>query len=122
MNYDPVAALEKLSVPVLEIFGEEDELVPVQKSVEIMKQAFERSGNKDVTFRVFPGADHSIQVSSRRGDRQLAPGYVETMIGWLEKRLDLRAAEGRKLRPVASNLKNNRPGREGSSIPDSGNP
>lgn len=92
MNYDPVAALEKVSVPVLEIFGEEDELVPVEESVEIMTLAFERGGNKDVTFKVFPGADHAIQVFSQRGGRRFAPGYVETMIGWLEKRLDLRAA------------------------------
>ncbi|HEX8088205.1 MAG TPA: alpha/beta fold hydrolase [Blastocatellia bacterium] len=92
MNYDPVATLEKVSVPVLEIFGEEDELVPVEKSVEIMKLAFEQGGNKDVTFKVFPGADHAIQVFSPRGGRRFAPGYIETMIGWLEKRLDLRAA------------------------------
>jgi pimeloyl-ACP methyl ester carboxylesterase len=91
MNYDPVAALEKVSVPVLEIFGEEDELVPVAKSVEVMRLAFERGGNKDVTFKVFPGADHAIQVFSPRGGRRFAPGYVETMIGWLEEHLDLRA-------------------------------
>jgi uncharacterized protein len=95
MNYDPVAVLEKVSVPILEIFGEEDEVVPVEKSVEIMRQAFERSGNKDVTFKVFAGADHGITVFSPRGDRHLAPGYVDTMIGWLEKRLDLRRARSR---------------------------
>jgi uncharacterized protein len=88
MNYDPVPALEKVSVPVLEIFGERDEVVPIDKSIEIMKQAFERSGNRDVTFRVFADADHGIQVFSPRGGRQFAPLYVETMIGWLEKRLD----------------------------------
>jgi uncharacterized protein len=95
MNYDPVSVLEKVSVPVLEIFGEEDELVPVEKSIEIMKRAFERNGNKDVTFKVFPGADHGIQVFSPRGDRQFAPQYVETMIEWLEKRLDVKAASTR---------------------------
>jgi dipeptidyl aminopeptidase/acylaminoacyl peptidase len=106
MNYDPVAVLEKVSVPILEIFGGEDEVVPVDESVEIMKRAFGRSGNKDVTFQVFPGADHAIQVFSRGGGHQFAPGYVETMIGWLEKRLDLRAANAsHKARPAASNLK-----------------
>jgi uncharacterized protein len=95
MDYDPVSTLEKVSVPVLEIFGEEDEVVPVEQSIEIMRQAFERSGNKDVTFKVFPGADHAIQIFSRRGDRQFAPGYVETMISWLEKRLDRKAANAR---------------------------
>jgi dipeptidyl aminopeptidase/acylaminoacyl peptidase len=95
MNYDPVSVLEKVSVPVLEIFGEEDDVVPVEKSIEIMKQAFERSGNRDVTFKVFPGADHGIRVYSRRGDRQLAPLYVETMIGWLEKRLDMKGSDTR---------------------------
>jgi uncharacterized protein len=118
MNYDPVAVLEKVSVPILEIFGEEDQLVPVRKSVEIMKQAFERSGNKDVTFKVFPGADHGITVFSRRGERQFAPGYVETMIGWLEKQLDLRSAGSRKANSLASNPRINLP----PAIPDSGKP
>jgi dipeptidyl aminopeptidase/acylaminoacyl peptidase len=107
MNYDPVAALEKVSVPVLEIFGEEDEVVPVQESVEIMKQAFERSGNNNVTFKVFPGADHGIQIFSRRGARQFAPDYIETMIGWLEKRLSLRAANSPEGHYIVSSLKNN---------------
>jgi dipeptidyl aminopeptidase/acylaminoacyl peptidase len=107
MNYDPVAALEKVSVPVLEIFGEEDEVVSVQESVEIMKQAFERSGNNNVTFKVFPGADHSIQIFSRRGARQFAPDYIETMIGWLEKRLSLRAANSPEGHYIVSSLKNN---------------
>ena len=95
MDYDPVSTLEKVSVPVLEIFGEDDDVVPVEQSIEIMKQAFERSGNRDVTFKVFPGADHSIQIFSRRGDRQFAPGYVETMISWLERRIDSKAANAR---------------------------
>jgi pimeloyl-ACP methyl ester carboxylesterase len=118
MNYDPVAVLEKISVPVLEIFGEEDELVPVDKSLEILKQTFERSGNKDVTVKVFPGADHGIQIFSRRGERQFAPGYVEMMIGWLEKRLVLKAINTSRAYFIASNLKKNSP----ALIPDSGKP
>ena len=104
MNYDPVAALEKVSVPVLEIFGEEDEVTPVDESLEILKRTFERSGNKDVTFKVFPGADHGIQTFSRRGERQFAPGYVETMISWIEKRLNLKAVNTGKSNSAASNL------------------
>jgi pimeloyl-ACP methyl ester carboxylesterase len=87
MNYDPTVALSRLSVPALFLFGEKDELVPVAKSVEIVKAALTQSGHRDFTIRVFPGADHGIRVSAPDGTRQLAPGYLDTMRDWLRTRV-----------------------------------
>jgi len=66
MNYDPTAALRKLSVPALFIFGERDELVPVGRSVEIIRKTLAGSRAAGFTIKVFPGADHGIYVRRSR--------------------------------------------------------
>lgn len=78
--FEPIDALTRITCPVLAIFGEEDDLVPVAPSVEIFEAAFKRSDAPSLTIRVFPGADHRIRVGSAGA---FAPGYLETMTGWL---------------------------------------
>jgi len=96
-NYDPVAVLEKVKCPVLAIWGELDMLVPAQKSKEIFEKALKKAGNKDVTLKIFPNADHNLMLTktggwkeqeqkSKEGKLQLAPGYFELMGDWLKKR------------------------------------
>jgi len=87
MNYDPTIALRRLTVPALFLFGERDDLVPVGKSVEIIREALTQSGHRDFTIRVFPGADHGIRVSAADGAMRLAPGYLEAMRDWLRKKV-----------------------------------
>ena len=86
MNYDPTVALRKLSVPALFIFGEDDRLVPVPVSVEVIRKTLVQSRARDFTIRIFPGADHGIYADAASG-RQLAPGYLDTMKDWLQKRI-----------------------------------
>lgn len=82
--YEPVSALERITCPVLAIFGERDTLVPVARSVRIFEEALSPAGNRDVTIEVFPGADHRI----RTGDPpRFAEGYLDTMAAWLRERV-----------------------------------
>jgi dipeptidyl aminopeptidase/acylaminoacyl peptidase len=83
VNYDPVAVLEKVKCPVLSIWGELDIFVPAQKSKEIFEKALKKAGNKDVTLKIFPGADHGI---SMKATGKLADGFLQTMGDWLKKR------------------------------------
>jgi len=80
LNYDPMTALRKLSAPALFLFGEKDELVPVTKSVEIIRAAFSESPSHDFTINVFPGADHGMYVMSADGTTNYAPGYSDFLI------------------------------------------
>jgi pimeloyl-ACP methyl ester carboxylesterase len=86
MNYDPTVTLRKLSVPALFLFGEKDELVPVEKSIEIIRKTLTETQAHDFTIKVFPGADHGIYVDAPDGNRQFASGYLDTMKEWLRSR------------------------------------
>ena len=83
-DYEPLPALRGTRCPVLAIFGEQDLLVPAQRSITIFKQALAEEKNTDVTIQVFPGADHRIRVGSSSA---LAPDYLETMGKWLGPRV-----------------------------------
>ena len=86
-DYDPTIALRALSVPALFIFGDQDRLVPVERSVEIIRDTLTRAGHRAFSIVVFPGADHGIRVTSASGTMAPAPQYFETMADWLRKTL-----------------------------------
>jgi len=87
VNYDPTVALRSLAVPALFIFGEKDALVPVERSVAIIRRTLTNAGHRAFSIVVFPGADHRISVSSD-GGRILAPGYLDTIENWLRRTLN----------------------------------
>jgi pimeloyl-ACP methyl ester carboxylesterase len=72
-DYDPRPALERIRVPVLALFGEKDDVVPVEESVVIYREALPP---ELLTVAVFPGASHRLLL----GDPpRLADGYLETL-------------------------------------------
>lgn len=82
--YEPVSSLERITCPVLAVFGEQDAFVPVAKSVRIFEEGLTKAGNPDVTIAVFTGADHRI----RAGDPpEFADGYLDLMANWLRDRV-----------------------------------
>jgi pimeloyl-ACP methyl ester carboxylesterase len=86
-NYDPRIALRKLTVPALFLFGSDDRLVPVDRSVAIIRETLTSAGHRDFSIKVFPRADHALYVPAPEGGMTLAPGYLDTMDAWLRKRL-----------------------------------
>jgi dienelactone hydrolase len=94
MGYDPMPALERVTQPVLAVFGEFDTSTPVAATTANYRNALSRGGNKDYTITVFPGADHALLVWPQPGDQVhwpvLAPGYLEAMTAWIEKQVGQR--------------------------------
>jgi pimeloyl-ACP methyl ester carboxylesterase len=82
MTYDPLPALRALRVPALFIFGDADRLVPVEKSVAIIRDTLTQSGAKDFTIRVLHGADHQMFLAGG-GSYAIHPEYQQTMQEWL---------------------------------------
>ncbi len=78
MMQDPKDYLTKVRCPVLAIFGEADKVVPVDRSVELYKKYLMEAGNTSFTIKVFPGANHQIEVEGAPAD-----GYYEVMKKWL---------------------------------------
>lgn len=84
--FDPVPVLRAMAVPYLAIFGEEDDLVPVARSVSIKEAALQEAPIDDFRIVVFPEANHGILV----GPRIFAPGYLELMGDWVRERVGSR--------------------------------
>jgi pimeloyl-ACP methyl ester carboxylesterase len=76
LDLDPAGYWERIKVPVLIMFGELDDVIPVETSVKRIEAALKRAGNQDVTIRVFPGANHTIEP---------APDFLDLMVEWTAK-------------------------------------
>src|SRR5216684_1942545 len=78
LDLDPVRYWQQIKVPALVMFGELDDVVPVQTSAERIADALKVAGNRDVTIKIFPKANHTIQP---------APDFLDTMLDWTVKRV-----------------------------------
>jgi pimeloyl-ACP methyl ester carboxylesterase len=83
--YDPVPALRALRVPALFLFGDHDRLIPVEKSVEIIRGVLAENSQHDFTIRVFPNVDHVMRLAAGEASGEIEPEYLKTMRDWLAK-------------------------------------
>lgn len=91
MANDPLKNLEAVTVPTLIIYGADDAVVPVARSVERLKAVESRVPGMQV--HVIPGADHAMQMSTDRKtsldprndgtDRPDSPEYFAKLSSWL---------------------------------------
>ena len=88
-HFDPRKAWERVSVPVLAVWGADDALVPVETSKQRIESWLRPAGNKQTTTIVFPGAGHGLAVTPVRGVfdwPRLAPGFHDAMVKWIVNR------------------------------------
>jgi dienelactone hydrolase len=83
MTYDPLPALRALRVPALFLFGADDRLIPVEKSVTVIRDVLTQGGHKDFTTQVFDHDDHGMYDASG----SLDPRYLDAMRKWLAARM-----------------------------------
>lgn len=88
LDDDPVQWVAGLRCPLLAMFGEADDLVPVARSVEIFERTLAEAGHVDHRVAVFPGANHGLFIAEPDDDvprhKQLAPGSLDALADWLE--------------------------------------
>ena len=83
MNYDPVAALRALRVPTLFLFGDRDQLIPVQESVTVLQRVLGEDSHHDFTIREFVNDDHEMRLDVGKTSGEIDPDYLGTMQEWL---------------------------------------
>jgi pimeloyl-ACP methyl ester carboxylesterase len=76
-------ALRKLRVPALFLFGADDRLIPVERSVAAIRGVLAQSGHVDFTIQVFDHDDHGMHDASGAID----PRYLDAMRNWLAGRV-----------------------------------
>jgi len=84
--FEPVPMWEKVRVPVLLVWGDKDTVVPVTEGRRIIEETLNRSGNKEVTVKIFPNVDHGTVLVSPQRDADFPRvdlSYYESMVDWL---------------------------------------
>ncbi|MBI2923134.1 MAG: alpha/beta hydrolase [Planctomycetes bacterium] len=84
MDHDPLPVLQRVSCPVLAVFGGKDPFVDPLENSAPMEQAL-RQGSHDVTIRIVPTAGHRLEPAGE-GGRGFAEGALEGIDDWLEPR------------------------------------
>lgn len=90
--YHSDTALNTLRCPVLVMAGELDKYSDTKTNMPLFQQVFERSGNKNVTYKVFSSANHAyLETTTGKLDetemielKRFVPGYFETLTTWLK--------------------------------------
>jgi dienelactone hydrolase len=74
MDLDPAPFWRRVAAPVFLAFGSADRNVPAQESARRIAAALAAGGNRRVTVRLYPGANHELAP---------APSLESDMVAWL---------------------------------------
>lgn len=97
LTWDAGRVLLGVHCPVLAIYGAKDLIVPVAENLPLLKGYLKAAGNRDVTFKVFPDANHCLWRARtgswvelarmfKQGRMQPVPGYRELLVRWIRSR------------------------------------
>lgn len=89
LDLDRMPDWEKVTCPVLCLYGDRDDVIPVPEGIERFRKAQAKAGNTRSEIHVLPGATHDLwQAPAGRAwdvarTRGYAPGFRETVAKWL---------------------------------------
>jgi fermentation-respiration switch protein FrsA (DUF1100 family) len=92
LRYNPATALSKVTCPVLAINGDKDLQVPAKENIEAIAKVLDKSGNKRVTTKIFPGLNHLFQECKTGSpseyttiEETLSPAVLAFVTEWIVK-------------------------------------
>jgi pimeloyl-ACP methyl ester carboxylesterase len=85
MDFDPAPIFEQVRCPVLLVYGEDDDEVPIEESIAAWRAATARSGNRDLTVVRVPGTGHTPTFGEAQEVEAVSPFYTEKLIKWLSR-------------------------------------
>jgi len=85
-EFDPADYWKKIKVPCLVVYGENDKLIPVKHSIEILHRVFDAKAGL-LTIKLYHHADHTIRIVSEKDFEfpHYVKGYVDDLLNWLLK-------------------------------------
>ncbi len=87
-GYDPVTYWKKVNAPVLFLYGQKDERVPVRKSITRIAENLLTQNADDVTIKIFTNADHTLRLVQKTTGNfqwpQNAKDYPGVLIDWVK--------------------------------------
>jgi uncharacterized protein len=97
IKYDPIVNLSLVKCPVLALNGEKDLQVPPQENLSIIENCLRKSGNKDVTTKMYPHLNHLFQECSTGSpaeypiiEQTFSPVVMEDFTNWIKARTGLK--------------------------------
>jgi pimeloyl-ACP methyl ester carboxylesterase len=92
LDFDPAPVLEKIKCAVLALNGDRDLQVDADETVPLLRQAYEKSGNKDFTVLEIQGVNHLFQKAQSGSpalygaiEETMAPEVQNAITGWVAK-------------------------------------
>ena len=70
-------------MPALFLFGDHDQLIPVDESVAVIQRVLAEDKRRDFTIWVFPNVDHEMRLVTSEAAGAIDPEYLKTMKDWL---------------------------------------
>lgn len=93
VRHDPQGALDKLTAPMLIVYGESDTRLPIHKSAARFQEQLAQAGNRDVSVRFFPRNDHFMfDVETRQPDLS----FVDAIGQWIRQRTGQAQRQGER--------------------------
>jgi pimeloyl-ACP methyl ester carboxylesterase len=93
LGYDPAADWEKVTVPVLAVFGGKDAQVVAEQNEPALVAALKAAGNPDFATITFPEANHLFQAADTGAfaeyatlEPEFVDGLVDTIVEWMTVR------------------------------------
>ncbi|MDA8017923.1 MAG: alpha/beta fold hydrolase [Thermoanaerobaculia bacterium] len=80
-TFEPTVSIETLSMPILLLFGDEDENQPTHRAVAAWREGLEKAGNTQTVVHFFEGADHLLRPTDQTGTGHHghAAGFTDTV-------------------------------------------
>jgi pimeloyl-ACP methyl ester carboxylesterase len=92
LTFDPLPVLAKLSLPVVALSGDRDLQVDSEDNVPLLRQAYEKSGNRDFTVVEIEGVNHLFQKAQSGSpalygaiEETIAPEVLNVIGNWVTK-------------------------------------
>ncbi|HBR69313.1 MAG TPA: hypothetical protein DEA55_08070 [Rhodospirillaceae bacterium] len=90
LAYNPRPTLEKVSIPVLALNGENDVQVAAKENLALIAAALQAGKNNNFTVKSFPQLNHLFQTSQTgllkeyaAIEETMAPAVLETIASWI---------------------------------------